>query len=87
MKQRKASYRSYSHLKSRIISKYKLHFRIDISLKRHVIYIDYFVTLIGTASVTFDLENAPYLVIIAWTGGTEIWIELVCNKQAFIITG
>jgi hypothetical protein len=32
--------------------------------------------------VTFDLENAPYLVII---GGIKIQIELVCNKHAFIV--
>jgi hypothetical protein len=35
-------------------------------LKCHVF--DHFVTLNGTTILTFDLQNAPYLVILTWTG-------------------
>jgi hypothetical protein len=36
----------------------------------------------ATVNVTFDLENAPYLVMTAWTLGTK---ELVCNNHAIIV--
>jgi hypothetical protein len=35
-------------------------------LKWH--YLDNFVTLNGTANATFDLENAPYLIMFIGTG-------------------